>query len=36
MMKDTKKTLTNFTVSNPEAVVQPELKYTKAAWDAVG
>ena len=36
MMKDTKKTLTNFTVSNPEAVVQPELKYTKAEWEAVG
>ena len=36
MMKDTKKTLTNFTVSNPETVVQPELKYTKAEWEAVG
>ena len=36
MMKDTKKTLTNFTASNPEAVVQPELKYTKAEWEAVG
>ena len=36
MMKDTKKTLTNFTASNPETVVQPELKYTKAEWEAVG
>ena len=36
MMKDTKKTLTNFTASNPEAFVQPELKYTKAEWEAVG
>ena len=35
-MKDTKKTLTNFTASNPEAFVQPELKYTKAEWEAVG
>ena len=36
MMKDTKKALTNFTASNPEAFVQPELKYTKAEWEAVG
>ena len=36
MMKDFKKTITNPVASNPEAVAQPELKYTKAEWEAVG
>ena len=36
MTKDTKKTTTNAPVSGAETVVEPELKYTKAEWEAVG
>ena len=36
MTKDTKKTTTNAPVSDAETVVEPELKYTKAEWEAVG
>lgn len=36
MTKDTKKTTTSAPVSGAETVVEPELKYTKAEWEAVG
>ena len=36
MTKDTKKTTTSAPVSGAETVVETELKYTKAEWEAVG